>query len=279
MQASNLPEESLLEIAAATGLPRAMIEAALRNESYPRLESAPPWYALTLAVPALEGAVERYPVLLLASEAGLLTLALYPLELPAPRESDERLPFGTRCALHLARCSLERNNALADRYERELRELEDLPADESPESFFERTFRLKRTLSTAKSDLWRLRGLFDTLAQGRGRLPGIAKEHGVMLREWADEAGHLYETVERCQESLLSLLDLHLNLASHEMNRFMRLLAIVSSLALIPTIVGGLLGMNVEGNPWPVTLGQIAFGTLILMLGVLYAFMAKGWLR
>jgi len=33
------------------------------------------------------------------------------------------------------------------------------------------------------------------------------------------------------------------------------------------------------GNPWPVTLGQVAFGTLILMLCVLYAFMAKGWLR
>jgi len=63
------------------------------------------------------------------------------------------------------------------------------------------------------------------------------------------------------------------------MNRFMRLLAIVSSLALIPTIIGGLLGMNVMGNPWPVTLSQIAFGTLILMLCVLYAFMAKGWLR
>jgi hypothetical protein len=31
--------------------------------------------------------------------------------------------------------------------------------------------------------------------------------------------------------------------------------------------------------PWPVTLAQVAFGTLVVMLGVLYAFMAKGWLR
>lgn len=36
--------------------------------------------------------------------------------------------------------------------------------------------------------------------------------------------------------------------------------------------------MNVLGNPWLVTLSQ-AFGTVILMLCVLYAFMAKGWLR
>jgi len=33
------------------------------------------------------------------------------------------------------------------------------------------------------------------------------------------------------------------------------------------------------GNPWPVTLSQVAFGTFILMLCVLYAFLAKGWLR
>jgi hypothetical protein len=43
--------------------------------------------------------------------------------------------------------------------------------------------------------------------------------------------------------------------------------------------VGGLLGMNLGEAPWPVTLGQVAFGTLVLTLGVLYTFMAKGWLR
>ena len=37
--------------------------------------------------------------------------------------------------------------------------------------------------------------------------------------------------------------------------------------------------MNIAGNPWPLTLAQVAFGTFILMLCVLYAFLAKGWLR
>ena len=89
----------------------------------------------------------------------------------------------------------------------------------------------------------------------------------------------MHETIEKAHEQLLTLLDLHLNIASYDVNRFMRLLAVVSSLALIPTIVGGLLGMNVLGNPWPLTLSQVAFGTFILMLCVLYAFLAKGWLR
>ena len=41
---------------------------------------------------------------------------------------------------------------------------------------------------------------------------------------------------------------------------------------------GGVLGIYLSDSPWPVTLGQVAFGTLVLMLGVLYTFMAKGWL-
>jgi Mg2+ and Co2+ transporter CorA len=59
----------------------------------------------------------------------------------------------------------------------------------------------------------------------------------------------------------------------------MRLLAIVSALALIPAVVGGLMGMNLADNPWPATLAQVAFGTFVLMLCVLYTFLAKGWLR
>ncbi len=94
-----------------------------------------------------------------------------------------------------------------------------------------------------------------------------------------EEADYLYETVDNAREAVLSLIDLHINVAAHETNRFMRLVAIMSTLGLIPAITGGLLGMNLADSPWSVTLGQVAFATLVLILGVLYAFLAKGWLR
>src|SRR5213078_5018892 len=109
--------------------------------------------------------------------------------------------------------------------------------------------------------------LLGMLAEGRRALPGLGSDRAV-LSELSEQADYLHETVEKAQEQLLTLLDLHLNIASYDVNRFMRLLAVVSSLALIPTIIGGLLGMNVAGNPWPVTLSQVSFGVLILMLGV-----------
>ncbi|MFI4938866.1 MAG: CorA family divalent cation transporter, partial [Burkholderiales bacterium] len=99
------------------------------------------------------------------------------------------------------------------------------------------------------------------------------------IEQLAEEADYLYETADNIRESVLSIIELHLDIAARDTNRFMRLMAIVTTLALIPAIVGGLLGMNLVEGPWPVTLGQVAFGTLVLMLGVLYTFMAKGWLR
>ena len=59
----------------------------------------------------------------------------------------------------------------------------------------------------------------------------------------------------------------------------MRVLAVVSAMGLVPTIVGGLLGMNVVGNPWPVTLAQVAFGVATGMVLLLYVFFVWGWLR
>jgi Mg2+ and Co2+ transporter CorA len=89
----------------------------------------------------------------------------------------------------------------------------------------------------------------------------------------------LHEKFGELKESLTSLIELHMNVTSFEMNKFMKLLAIVGFLGLIPSVAGGLLGMNVEGNPWSVTLGQVAFGIGMAMAISLYVFAIKGWLR
>jgi Mg2+ and Co2+ transporter CorA len=279
VHASNLAPERLIEIASAAEVPHVMIEAALQESSFPRIESGARWTALTISLPSEGDAIHRDPILLLVSENGVLSLAPHPLDLQQQPAESGALPWGPCCALHIIRLVLARDEDLAGRLERMVRQLEDVPVIESPESFFRQTFRLKRVLSTAKGDLWRLRGLLEMLADGRRLLPGLGPNQRESVALLAEEADYLYETVDNVRESLLSLIELHLDIAAHDTNRFMRLMAIVTTLALIPAVVGGLLGMNLGEGPWPVTLGQVAFGTLVLALGVLYTFMAKGWLR
>ena len=282
LHASNLTPGRLAEVAAAAGIPHVLIEAALHESSYPRIEAGARWSALTLSLPSATEVTHRDPILLLVSEDGLLSLAPHPLDLQrAPRvlPGAGAVPWGPSCALRVIGLVLARDEALAGNLESTVRRLEQVPASSSPQSFFEETFRLKRVLSTAKGDLWRLHGLLEMISDGRRRLPGLEPEQRQAVAQLAEEADYLYETIDEIREAVLSLIELHIDVAAHDTTRFMRLLAIVSTLALIPALAGGLLGMNLVDAPWTVTLGQVAFGTLILMFGVLYAFMAKGWLR
>jgi Mg2+ and Co2+ transporter CorA len=279
VHASNLSPQRLREAAEAAGVAHVMVDAALNESSFPRLESELRWSALTLSVPSQTDILRRDPVLMLLTEDDVLSLAQHPLDFGQPPAAYAELPWGPRCALDVVRRVLARNEELAARLEREVRDLESLPADQSPDRFFEATFRLKRALSVAKGDLWRLRGILEMLAEGRRALPGLGEQGREAAARLVEEADYLYETVDNARESVLSLIDLHINVAAHETNRFMRLVAIMSTLGLIPAITGGLLGMNLADSPWSVTLGQVAFATLVLILGVLYAFMAKGWLR
>src|SRR5437868_9295723 len=171
LHASNVDAARIKEIAQRVDLPVAMVEAALRESSYPRLESSERWAAFALSLPGAQDA-PRTPVLLLAGERHLLSLSLHAIDLQsAPRNPE--LPWGARCAVHVIRHVLNNNEALAARVERELSALETLPAQESPERFFEAVSRLKRKLALAKGDLWRLKNLLAMLAERRRELPGL----------------------------------------------------------------------------------------------------------
>jgi Mg2+ and Co2+ transporter CorA len=110
-------------------------------------------------------------------------------------------------------------------------------------------------------------------------LPGVDTKNDLFLDNLSTETAGLYKEFEELKDALKTLMELHINGRSFEMNKFMRLLAVVSFLGLIPSVVGGLFGMNVEGNPWPVTLGQVAFGVVMSMATSRYVFAIEGWLR
>ena len=283
---SNVGPHNLAEVAKAAGISQEFIAAHLLGASYPHIEATDRYLSLFVWLPERSAAnqVERNGLLLLASDKSVVTFCRRPVHLmekiagPVTGELAS-LPFPARTLCQFLKTVLDANEALVGRFEKELGELEDLPVRDSRQQFFERTFRLKKELSAAQSDLWRLRGVLKELAEPRIKLPGIAKGEIPLLRDLAETGDYLYETVNNVREGVLSLIELHLNVVSFEMNRVMRVLAVVSVLGLIPAVVGGLLGMNLAGNPWPVTLPQVTFVVCFAMVTSLYFFVAKGWLR
>jgi Mg2+ and Co2+ transporter CorA len=280
---SNLEPERFREAARAGGLPEASLAAG-----HARLEVSERASTLFLWVPAVssEGAlrVDRSGVLLATTDRSLLSLSQKRSDLHEEIVSvlpslPAEAPLPTRLTYGFLRAVIDRNRRLAERLELEVRALELAPATHGAPDFFRQTFALEKELSASKADLWRLKGVLASLAEGRAKVHGSGPGDAGFLKGLRDEAEDLYETAGTLRENLVSVIDLHMNVASFEMNKVMRLLAVVSALGLIPAVVGGLFGMNVEGNPWPLTLSQVAFGVSMGMILCLYLFFIKGWLR
>jgi Mg2+ and Co2+ transporter CorA len=186
-----------------------------------------------------------------------------------------RLPFPARFACALLALARERNAKVAHRFDEQVRQFE---VQESAR-FLNETSRLRSEISTTMLDIWHLKAVVRALADGKTTLRGIDLKEEKYLDDLLAETESLYETINKTKEELKGLIELHINQKSFETNVFLKLLAVVSFLGLIPSVAGGLLGMNVVGNPWPVTLGQVAFGVVMAMAASLYVFAVKGWLR
>ena len=81
--------------------------------------------------------MRRDSVLLLVSKIGLLSLSMHSLDLPQLPTDSAILPWGTRCALHIIRLVLARDEEIAGQMERMVRQLEDLPAIVKQRKFFQ----------------------------------------------------------------------------------------------------------------------------------------------
>lgn len=279
--------EDLARIAVAAGTTSESLRAHMAGTGFPHIETVGSYSGFFVWVPELTPAREtvRSGFFCLLSGRRLLTFSQKTTSLlatiragPKTAGTDHR-PFAERMTQSFFRTALRQNEQLIGLFVQDLHSLEEIPVRESRTHFFERTFRLKKELSVAQADLWRLKNLLVELAERRAPIPEMRPEAAMEFQRMADDAAFLHEAIVNLRDEVLSLIDLHINVVSFDMNRVMRLLAVISALGLVPSIVGGLLGMNVAGNPWAVTLPQVAFGVCFAMLLGLYLFFVKGWLR
>ena len=118
--------------------------------------------------------------------------------------------------------------------ETQLREMERTPIGKARPALFAQAYEIKQELSALYAELWRLKDVISRLEEGNVRLAGASGAFGRLTRH----IEFLYTTVENLRHGIISLIELHMNNASFEMTKFVRLLAVVNVLALIPPLSG-----------------------------------------
>ncbi|KAF0246332.1 MAG: Mg2+ transporter protein CorA family [Planctomycetota bacterium] len=275
--------------ARSAGLEPASLDEAFAPDAPARLRSDARSSLLFLWIPTVAEtgfpAVTRVRITAIVPERGIMTATPEAFDLAgsisrlAARSPLPARSFPIRITLLLLALARERYHFTAQRFDEELRRFESIPISEGGRAFLEETFLLRREISAAALDLGHLASIVRSLADGRITLRGFNLGEDKFLDDLAAETGQLFDRVTTLKEDVQSLIELHINVKGFEMNNFLKLLAIVSFLGLIPTVVGGMLGMNVVGNPWPMTLGQVAFGVGMVAAVAMYVFAIKGWLR
>jgi magnesium transporter len=143
-------------------------------------------------------------------------------------------------------------------------------------------YYLKRQASVFKRMLHLQREMIPKLSEDFAR-------GAPFLQDLREQAEGLYFYADEMTESINSLINLHISLAtqktteaSHKTNEVMRVLTIFSVFLLPLNLVTGIYGMNFEFMPelhwhlgYPLALGTMG----AVVLGVYLWFRAKGWLK
>lgn len=137
---------------------------------------------------------------------------------------------------------------------------------------------LRREMVLLRRNIWPLREVTGSLAQGGSAL--FQPETRVYLRDVYDHVIHMIDTLESFHEVLAYTLDIHLLNATNQMNEVIKVLTIIATLAIPPTLIASIYGMNFRDMPlltwtwgYPFAMGLMAAS----VAGMLFYFRRKRW--
>lgn len=286
-----ISESDLDFISDALKVPRIMLESKAIEESFPRIDYFKDFTTIFLwdskLLSAGTGArdlnISNEGMLIICANNFIATICTGKSELfdqvvnegLAIKEEE----FIVRILYSIFRRKIRDYEEIVRVLEQKTNAMEDIPIGRAPPTFLEDTFHLKKEIQKSHNNLWHFRQVLDYTKAKKVALRGLKEDHLNLFDILYDESAYMFETTQNVKDNLISLIELHINTVSFEMNKVMRVLAVITCLALIPAIIGGLLGENLIDNPYPVTIFEIFFLVISLMLLGAYAFYRRGWFR
>lgn len=159
-----------------------------------------------------------------------------------------------------------------------IEDIEEMLVDSVDDSVQKILYRLRRRLVYLKKPIWPTRDIMNQMQKIEHRL--ISEEIKIYFRDTHDHTIQIIETLESAQDMTSSLMDLYLTMASHKMNKIMKVLTIYAAIFIPLTFITGVYGMNFKYMPeldWH--LGYAMFWALIIVitLSMVIYFKVKKW--
>lgn len=286
----HIAEIDLNRIEKETTISRNVLESKLVKESFPRIDNVkgiPTIFLWDSQVESTNSTPEKLNItindmLVVCEDHMIVTLNRLGSNLfdkisrkPLPLKEEE---FAVRVLYSLLRQKIDDYGEIVQRIEQKTTVFEEIPVDKTSPQFLEETFHFKKEIQKISSNLWHFHQVLHQIIN-KENLSILKIKNSNNFDNLHAESEYMYETAKNIKESLISLIELHINTVSYDMNRVMKVIAVITCLAIIPSIIGGLLGVNLVDSPYPLKITEIFLIVFSLMLLGVYAFYKMGWLR
>jgi len=163
-----------------------------------------------------------------------------------------------------------------DNVEGRIEKIEDNVVKNPSKKTLKQIFQLKKDLLLFRKPIWPMREVYHTLASGN--LPNIQDKTVPYYRDLYDHLIQVIDVIETYRELIGGALETYLSSLSNNTNEVMKVLTVIASLMLVPTLISGIYGMNFDTSispynmpelkwvfGYPFALGSMAL-TIIIML-------------
>jgi magnesium transporter len=138
--------------------------------------------------------------------------------------------------------------AAIDRFDDRIDEIEDLVLDRPRPDVLQEVFRLKRALIELRRVLANTRDV--SLFTQRDAGPFLPADLGPFFRDIYDHVARNLDAIEMLRDLLSNTLDVYLSSVANRTNEVMKVLTVMSTIALPSIVISGIYGMNVKGIPF-----------------------------
>jgi Mg2+ and Co2+ transporter CorA len=290
---SSVSTLDLDQLSDTLGIPKILLESELIEESYPRVDYFDDYSMIFSRVADVQIShkgltrllINRTGLLIICKGQNILTVSKNRTDFfrqiieEAKKIHTPEDPVDVTILYTILKHILEKDKKIITALEKELMSLESIPLNKRPDNFLETAFHLRKEVNQLVPSLLHMKEIISVITSKRVPLEGFNEKHEKIFDILEDESAYLHETASNVRDNLQSLVDLYINTTSFEMNKVMRLIAVITSLGIIPAIILGALGTNLIDNPWNINLWQVFSFVIVLMLMMGWIFYRLGWMK
>jgi len=288
---SGLAPADIPTLSRLTSIPSYTLEVKLRTHSYTRAEIHGSLATVFLKVPRLERDPDtkgswRFSwdgMLLAYDKNGVMTFSqtdIPVLDRVIGAGAAEGITLSGPNILYLiVRDELNTIEDLNLAAEEQLVHLEALPMNLLPSNFLAMMYTDQKAQSRINSAILHTKSALEEVCDHMEETFGKDTAEEGRLRSLIDRCSLISDNAQHVSDSFAWMVDFYLNTTSFSMNRVMKILAVLTALTMVPAIIGGLLGMNLIGNPWAATLLQMVTVVGLVMILTGWVYFNLGWLK